>query len=92
MTWQELADFIYNKMPECNRNQSVTIWDYADNYQTGDMFYNVRYIEPYDVRESPSEDNFYSMSINTDNLNDWWDCSQVRMFERYLYDRRMFEE
>ena len=70
MTWQELADFINNKMPECNRNQQVVIWDMSTNNPSGGKWFDACRISPYDMDEEPNADNFYSIEINTE---DWWD-------------------
>ena len=72
MTWQELADFINNEMPECNRNQDVTVWDAGYYGYTGGKFTTIHTISPFDEYENPNGDNFYSMNINTDCANVWW--------------------
>lgn len=67
MTWQELADFINNEMPECNRNQPACVWDASMNNPSGGCFIDVKDISPYDADEYPNEYNFYSIDINTEN-------------------------
>lgn len=66
MTWQELADFINNEMPECNRNQTANVWDASCGEPTGGNWYEVKDISPYDADEQPNEHNFYSIDINTE--------------------------
>lgn len=63
MTWQELADFINNEMPECNKNEQATVWNAGES---GD-FFNIICIDQYDADEEPSETNFYSININIDD-------------------------
>ena len=72
MTWQELADFINNEMPECNRRQDVAVWDAGYYGVTGGKFCTIHTISPFDESESPNGNNFYSMNINTDCINVWW--------------------
>ena len=60
MTWQELADFINDEMPECNKDEEATVWD-ADN--SGD-FLPIISVTPYDYIASPSELNPYSINLN----------------------------
>lgn len=65
MTWQELADFINNHMPECNRNQKVRIWNSGDDgAMDGGEFCNANSITPYDDDEEPNPDNIYFISFN----------------------------
>lgn len=71
MTWQELADFINNQMPECNKNQQVCVWDAGFNDVSGGKWIDCFDIEPYDADEEPNVDNFYSIVANTDD-NGWW--------------------
>lgn len=66
MTWQGLADFINNEMPECNRNEEATVWDAGESGK----FCYINDITPYDMYESSNEDNFYSVNINADE--DYW--------------------
>ena len=68
MTWRELADFINNDMPECNKNEQATVWDGGESGR----FYPIHNISPFDYDEEPSDDNFYSVDIDADN--DYWDC------------------
>lgn len=70
MTWQELADFINNEMPECNRNQTANVWDASMNNSSGGKWIDITDISPYDEAEYPNVNNFYSVVINTEN---WWD-------------------
>lgn len=67
MTWQELADFINNEMPECNRNQTVCVWDASTNNPSGGGFIDVKSVSPYDEDEQPNVDNYYSLDINTED-------------------------
>lgn len=59
MTWRELENMIYD-MPEVNKDQPVNIWDYA----TGMTWVGIEF-SAYDADESPNENNFYSLSINS---------------------------
>ena len=68
MTWQELADFINNKMPECNRNQQAVAWNASMNDSSGGKFIYITDISPFDAEEPHGTDNFYSVNINTE---DW---------------------
>ena len=63
MTWKELADFINNKMPECNKNEQATVWDSGECSESG-MFCYIKNISPFDSEAEPSEDNFYSIDVN----------------------------
>lgn len=67
MTWQELADFINNEMPECNRNQTANVWDASTNNPSGGQFIDIKDFSPYDEDEYPNVNNFYSLDINTEN-------------------------
>ena len=60
MTWQELADFINNEMPDCNRNEQASVYD-ADNSME---FLPIIGVTPYDYSASPSELNPYSIDFN----------------------------
>ena len=60
MTWQELADFVNNEMPEYNRNEQISVWD----SNSGD-FYIAHSISPYDADEEPSDINFYSIDFDS---------------------------
>lgn len=62
MTWKELADFINNKMPECNKNEEATVWDGGES----GMFCYIKNISPFDSEAKHSEDNFYSIDVNFD--------------------------
>ena len=66
MTWQQLADFINNEMPECNRNGMAAVWD----DEIG-RFYPIKDIDQLDYDEEPNPDNFYTVNINT--ATDWWE-------------------
>lgn len=74
MTWQELADFINNHMPECNRNQKVRVWNSGEENMYGDMnggqFCDANSITPFDDDEEPNPDNIYFISFNGENA--WW--------------------
>ena len=70
MTWQELADFINNEMPECNRNQTANVLDVSMNNSSSGKWIDITDISPYDEDEYPNVNNFYSIVINTE---DWWD-------------------
>lgn len=70
MTWQELADFINNQMPECNRNQKVRVWNSAMSAMDGGEFCDANSITPYDEDEQPNIDNFYAIDFNGENA--WW--------------------
>lgn len=63
MTWQELADFINNKMPESERSEDAIVWDASMNDMSGGNFMRVIDCSPYD-EEEPVD---YSLTINTDN-------------------------
>lgn len=67
MTWLELANFINNEMPECNKNEQATVWDGGD---TG-RWYPIHSITPIDMCEESSKDNYYSVDINA--TDDYWD-------------------
>lgn len=62
MTWQELADFINDQMPECNRNERATIMD--NGYSCKVSF--IYGIMPYSLDEEPNEDNYYSIQADMD--------------------------
>lgn len=66
MTWQELADFINNQMPECNRNGKATVWDDGHG-----RFYPIHDIDQFDHDEEPNPDNFYTVNVNI--ITDWWE-------------------
>lgn len=66
MTWQELADFINNKMPENERSNTALVWDASMNNPSGGRFMRVIDCSPYDANE-PAD---YSLTINTE---DWFD-------------------
>lgn len=65
MTWQELADFINNQMPENERNTDVIVWDASMNNKSAGGFMYVRDCSPYDAGEPVD----YSLTINTE---DWF--------------------
>lgn len=65
MTWQELADFINNQMPESERGKDVIVWDASENNVSGGNFMYVRDCSPYDESEPVD----YSLTINTE---DWF--------------------
>lgn len=65
MTWQELADFINNQMPESERGQDAIVWDASMNNESGGNFMYVRDCSPYDESETVD----YSLTINTE---DWF--------------------
>ena len=67
MTWQELADFINNEMPDCNRNEQASV---RDGGESGRWYY-IHSITPFDADEEPNADNYYSVNINADD--DYWD-------------------
>lgn len=73
MTWQELADFINDEMPECNKDEEATVWDSGNSGN----FYHILDISPYDTYESANEYNFYSIDINTDDGSDPCDVDAV---------------
>lgn len=60
MTWRELANFINNKMPECNKDEEATVWDAENSCD----FLPIISITPYDSSASPSEQNPYSIDFN----------------------------
>lgn len=60
MTWRELADFINNKMPECNKDEEATVWDAENSCD----FLPIISITPYNGSASPSEENPYSIDFN----------------------------
>lgn len=62
MTWRELADFIKNEMPECNKDEAATVWNGGDE---GKFFY-IHSISPFDALAKPSENNYYSVDVNMD--------------------------
>lgn len=74
MTWQELADFINNHMPECNRNQKVRVWNSGEDGEYGAIyggeFCNANSITPYDDDAEPTPDNIYFISFTGENA--WW--------------------
>lgn len=67
MTWQELADFINNEMPKCNRYEEASVWDSGESGK----YFNIYSITPYDSMEEPSKENFYSININAGDV--FWD-------------------
>lgn len=67
ITWQELADFINSEMPECNRNEQVSVWDASTNNYTGGKFFSALSISPFNADEEPNEDNYYSIVVDTEN-------------------------
>ena len=60
MTWRELEGLIFD-MPEVNKDSPVNIWDYA----TGMAWTGIDF-SCYDADEFPNENNFYSLSINSE--------------------------
>lgn len=60
MTWRELAYFINNEMPECNKDEEATVWDAEHSCD----FLPIISITPYDSSASPSELNPYSIDFN----------------------------
>lgn len=68
MTWQELANFINNQMPECNRNQKVRVWNSGeDSTMDGGEFCDANNVTPFDDDEEPNPDNIYFISFNGDD-------------------------
>lgn len=65
MTWQELADFINNVMPEGERDKDATVWDASLNERSGGHFFIIEEVSDYDGDIENGED--YSCVINTEN-------------------------
>ena len=74
MTWRELADFINNHMPECNKDDKVIVWNSGEDGEYGAMdggkFSDCVGITPYNTYEESSADNFYAIDFNGENS--WW--------------------
>ena len=66
MTWKQLADFINNQMPECNKNQKVMVWD----SKSGQFCY-AHDVSPFDIDECANDNNFYSIDLCTE-WDDWF--------------------
>lgn len=70
MTWQELADFINNEMPECNRDQPVCIWNCGDDGKAemlGGQFCYCDDVSPFNADDKASPLNYYSLDFNGEN-------------------------